>query len=111
MSLYQPFRQFEIEFWEYAVMFFYLVVLFTIYGRIKLQKQGRFPEYRWFTLGLMAKIAGGLGCSLIYYYYYESGDTTAYFHSAVCLSKLATYDIKGFFTAWLGDNTLEHREI
>lgn len=100
-----------IEYWEYLVMFFYLVVLYLVFARQKNMKIKANPEYRWFITGLFAKVFGGIFFSLIYFYYYHGGDTTAYFFSSVSLVKLLEVSPTDFFHVWLGDNTVEARSV
>lgn len=100
-----------IEYWEYLVMFFYLVVMYLYFARQKNLKIKEHSEYRWFIPGFFAKVFGGIFFSLIYFYYYHGGDTTAYFFSSVSLVKLLGTSPGDFLHVWLGDNTVEARSV
>ncbi len=100
-----------IQYWEYLVMFFYLVVLYLYFARQKNLRVGTNPEYRYFIGGLFAKVFGGIFFSLIYFYYYHGGDTTAYFFSSVSMVKLMEISPLDFFRVWLGENTIEARSV
>ena len=100
-----------IEYWEYLVMFFYLVVMYLYFARQKNIRIKEHPEYRWFIPGFFAKVFGGIFFSLIYFYYYHGGDTTAYFFSSVSLVKLLGVSPSDFLHVWLGDNTVEARSV
>lgn len=93
----------SIDFWEYILGLFYLVILYAFFARRKRIEIKTAPEYKYFLWGLFAKVFGGLIFSLIYFYYYQGGDTIAYFYSAVSMSKLATIDPTGFFTVLFGE--------
>ncbi len=100
-----------IDYWEYLVMFFYLVVLYLFFARRKNMRIRTQPEYRYFILGLFAKVFGGIFFSLIYYYYYHGGDTTAYFYSSVAMVNLLEKAPLDFFRVWLGENTEAARSV
>jgi hypothetical protein len=101
----------HLEYWEYLVLFFYLILVYLYFARQKNLMIRKRPEYRWFIPGLFAKLIGAVFFSFIYFYYYEGGDTTAYFFSSVALSKLAFVDPMAFFKVWLGENTLQARDV
>jgi len=66
----------------------------NIYASNKMIEQ---PCYSYFTLGLVAKIFGGIGVALVYTIYYPAGDTTEYFGNVVALLNLAFYDFSAFW--------------
>lgn len=61
------------------------------------------PEYKYFTLGLMARVFGAISLGLVYFFYYGGGDTTNYHASAVVYSDLLFTDIDAFLVALFGD--------
>ncbi len=96
----------NIEYWEYSVAFLYIVVLYLRFARQKNIMVKKFPEYRYYLWGFLAKLFGGLVFSLIYFYYYQGGDTTAYFYSAVAMRNLAVLDPLEYLTQLFGDNSM-----
>ncbi len=101
-----------IQYWEYLVLFFYLVIVYIYFARQKNLKIKKNPEYRWFIPGLFAKLLGAVFFSLIYFFYYTGGgDTTAYFFSSVAVVKLFFVDPVASLSVWLGENTLAARDV
>ncbi len=107
----QTFDVITIEYWEYLVLFFYLIVVYLYFARQKNLRIKSQPEYRWFMPGLFAKLFGAIFFSLIYFYYYRGGDTTEYFYSSVSVVRLAFEDPVSFLRVWLGENSLAAREL
>lgn len=96
-----------IEYWEYALSLVYIIILYLIFARRKALMIGSAPEYKYYLWGFLAKLAGGVGFSLIYFYYYEGGDTTAYFYSGVAMRNLAFVDPVEYLSQLFGDNSIE----
>ncbi len=99
-----------IDYWEYALMFFYLVVIYLYFARRKNMMVKTRPEYRYLLWGLYSKLIGGVAFSLIYFYYYNGGDTMGYFACALSMSKLLAHSPLDFLTVLFGDNSLEMRQ-
>jgi hypothetical protein len=59
------------------------------------------PEYKYFTQGLMVKIAGAIGLGLVYAYYYGGGDTFNYYETARAYVNLFLKNREAFFEGWL----------
>ncbi len=78
----------DIEPWEFALIPIYLIIIFLIASSIKNRKIKQHPEYRYYLLGLYAKIFGGLAFGLIYIFYYGGGDTVSYYESGRALVNL-----------------------
>ncbi len=78
-----------IHYWEYLLSLVYMVVLYLVFARRKHIMLRTAPEYKYYLWGLWARVAGGIGFSLIYFFYYMGGDTIMYFYSAVSMAKLA----------------------
>lgn len=99
-----------IAFWEYSLMFFYLLGMYLYFARQKNLRIKKEPEYKYFLWGLFAKVIGGIMFSLIYFYYYNGGDTISYFFSALPMSKLFKIDPAAYFTVLFGENNLVNRQ-
>jgi len=54
------------------------------------------PIYRYFTIGLFAKIFGAIGLGLIYSFYYGGGDTTAYHRGCAAMVNLIFKDFDDY---------------
>lgn len=64
----------------------YLVFVFIIAVLIKIKNKPRFPYYKYFVPGIMAKVISGIILCLIYEYYYKgAGDTILYYHGSSAL--------------------------
>lgn len=98
----------DIAYWEYAVGFVYLIIMYVYFARQKNMRIKESPEYRHFIWGLFAKVFGGVAFSMIYFYYYAGGDTIMYFYSAVSLSKMAATDPMTYLEVVTGPNSMEN---
>ncbi|MEO5571412.1 MAG: hypothetical protein ABIT08_05250 [Bacteroidia bacterium] len=58
----------------------------------------KYPEFKYYIAGLNVKIIGAISITLIYLLYYGGGDTTNYYHDAICWNKLMLSNPQGFFT-------------
>lgn len=96
-----------IEIWEWPVLIF-LIIAFT-FGAAYTQRRHITdnPEYRYYLLGLLAKIVGGLAFACIYVFYYKQGDTTSFYECSMAFSKLFHHDLSDFFAAYTGPGTPE----
>lgn len=66
--------------------------------------------YRYFTIGLTAKIFGAISLCLIYVYYYKNnGDTLSYNADSSALLQLLFHSYSDFFTVWFSPLTKETR--
>lgn len=63
------------------------------------------PAYEYYSLGLLAKIVGGLGVTFIYLFYYRGGDTIEYYKSSLTLSKMLFYYPTVYFDVLAGNLT------
>lgn len=98
----------SIQFWEYALMFFYVLGMYLYFAREKNLRIKKQPEYKYFLYGLYAKVIGGIFFALIYFYYYVGGDTLSYFYSSLALSKLFKVDPSAYLHVVFGANTREN---
>ncbi|HKR05896.1 MAG TPA: hypothetical protein VJY62_14770 [Bacteroidia bacterium] len=76
-------------------------VLFFIYYFARMRRDDnieKYPEYKYYIAGLNVKIIGAISITLIYLLYYGGGDTTNYYHDAICWNKLMFSNPEGFFT-------------
>lgn len=96
-----------IELWEFILIPIYLIFIFIIASLIKFKQQKIFPEYKYYLWGLSAKVAGGLFFAVFYIYYYQSGDTIAYYESALSTVHLFNVNYHSGVTIMFGDRTLE----
>lgn len=87
------------------IVFFIAVFVSRMYANSRIH--GR-PEYKYYTLGLMAKIAGGISLCLVYLFYYNGGDTIGYFEDSTFLVNLAFKDLKTFFSVLGGNLSAEN---
>lgn len=82
----------------------YIFLAWLVANFIKNKNIYNNPEYKYFTYGLLAKIAGAIGLGLVYYFYYsDGGDTTNYFESAKAYVNLFFKNREDFLQGWLGD--------
>ena len=79
----------------------YLMVILIWARWYQQTKIDQHPEYKFFTLGLLAKIGGAIGVCLIYTFYYSGGDSTLYFDSSKAMLRLADQNPDGFLKVML----------
>lgn len=81
----------------------YVLVIFMLAYYYQKSKQLTHPEYKYFTSGLMVKIAGAIALGVVYNFYYETGDTNSYFQSGRAFSNLLGVNNENFIEGWLGN--------
>ena len=75
----------------------YLLLILLISTRIKSKNIAKFPEYKYFTKGVLFKLLGVSAFISIYLFYYGGGDTVNYFKGARAVGNLLIEDFeKGF---------------
>ncbi|MCC7302122.1 MAG: hypothetical protein IT233_05725 [Bacteroidia bacterium] len=74
----------------------YLILLLVWAKWYESTKVEKHPEYRFFTLGLLAKTVGAIAVCLIYTFYYNGGDSTLYFDSTKPMWRLADQNFTAF---------------
>lgn len=90
-----------------APLYIFLILIFA--RNYQLNKVAKNPEYKYFTIGLFAKIIGAVSLCLIYLYYYkEGGDTLEYYRGTLCLLNLAEKNFSTFISIMLGNNSIEN---
>ncbi len=103
------FGEIPIHAWEWGALFFYLVFIFIIAGVIQRRNIDEHPEYKYFNLGLLAKIGGGLGFAFIYLLYYEGGDTFSYYETSLAFTNMLGEDPGTFLEVLFGGPTSENK--
>ncbi|MBC7863556.1 MAG: hypothetical protein IAF38_11310 [Bacteroidia bacterium] len=68
----------------------YLMVIIFIGRNIRNNNIELKPYFKYFTLGLYAKIFGAIAFCFVYTYYYKGGDTIAYYESSRAFANLLT---------------------
>lgn len=96
-----------IKYWEYMLSLLYLLYFYLYFTRHKNMRLKEAPEYRYYILGLMAKMLGGLAFSLVYFYYYQGGDALTFFLGGVAMRNLALIDPIEYLRQMLGDNSFQ----
>ncbi len=94
--------------WDFTLTPFYLLVILGIGYLIQGNKQNKIVEYKYFTLGLFAKLSGAIAFSLVYTLYYDGGDTTNYYKGAVALSNLKSVDFTSYWNILNNDLRYEN---
>lgn len=78
----------NLELYEYIAFPIYIIIILLISMYIQNKNIRKNPFYKYYTLGVSAKIAGAVVFCLVYIFYYKGGDTIAYFESSRALSNL-----------------------
>ncbi len=82
---------------------FYLI-LTIIFSLLYQNKRKYFnPEYKYFTIGILIKIFGGIAVGLIYNFYYKGGDTINYFITTKAYLNLFDKSPNAFFEGWFSN--------
>ena len=72
----------------------YLILIILICSIIKSKNIAQFPEYKYFTKGLLFKLLGVTIFILVYLFYYGGGDTVSYFLGARAVGNLIFEDFE-----------------
>ena len=72
----------------------YLILIIFICSRIKSKNIAQFPEYKYFTKGIIFKLLGVSAFISIYLFYYGGGDTTSYFLGSKAVGNLLLEDFE-----------------
>ena len=97
-----------IDIWDYALLPFYLVIIYFIARFIKDKNINNHSEFKFYIPGLFASIFGSIFFCFIYNYYYGGGDTTGYYISAKALNNLMYKDFGSYFSILIGHLTPEN---
>lgn len=101
-------RNVSIAPWEYMALLVYIVFIGIIFSSRKRKHVKKDPEYKYYVLGLYAKIIGGFIFTMVYMFHYRSGDVFSFFASSKVLSDLAFTDIGRFLDAMLSENSKDN---
>lgn len=93
----------QFEIWEFFIAPILLMVGLLLGFTVK---DREFRKY--YTLGLSARVAGGLFFMIIYLFYYQGGDTIAYYDTAVPLLNLIVSSPADGLTAYFSPYTQEN---
>ena len=86
---------------------FLLIVVYLISTKIKNKHITEKPYYKYFRIGLFAKIWAGLAFAAIYLFYYGGGDTIYYYWGTGNIIKMFGKDIPTFFKLLAGGHSAE----
>ncbi|HBF87394.1 MAG TPA: hypothetical protein DDX39_02040 [Bacteroidales bacterium] len=84
--------------WDYIFLPLYLLIIYFFARRHQKKKIKQFPEYKYYTQGLFAKLFGGIGVVLIYCFYYVGGDTLGYWEGTTSLINLMFNDFDTYLS-------------
>ena len=86
-----------------------MVIILIVCSRIKSKNIAQFPEYKYFTKGLVFKLLGVSAFMSIYLFYYGGGDTINYFKGARAIGNLLIEDFeKGFAVLFNTSSSYNH---
>ena len=91
--------------WDVILTPLFIVMAYGIASRVRAKKEPVNPVYRYFTKGILAKIAGGIGLGIIYVFYYQGGDTLNYWQDAGTLRNLMFKDFFCYLDILFGDTS------
>ena len=85
----------NIGLFDVVLGFMFLILLYFFGFLYKANKINKNPEYRFFLIGLTAKLIGGVGFALFSVYYYKGGDTFVFFNAGKGLANYFSADFRG----------------
>jgi hypothetical protein len=83
---------------EYIAFPIYVIIILLISLYIQNKNIRKNPIYKYYTLGVSAKLAGAVIFCLVYIFVYKGGDTISYFENARALTNLLLHKPSSFFT-------------
>jgi len=83
--------------WDIFLVPIYLTLILFIASSIKKKYILIYPEFKYFTWGLVAKCLGSIAFGLVYVYYYKGGDSLNYYHGISSLVKMSTHNFEVFW--------------
>lgn len=96
-----------LQVWDFILGPIYIMVIYFIAKRRAARKMEEEPYYEYFARGILFKMFGAIFFCLIYTIYYNGGDTTAYFESSVCITKLFFRNMGAFWQILSGGDPIE----
>lgn len=91
--------------WDVILTPLFIVLAYGFASRVRAKNELENPVYRYFTKGILAKIAGGIGLGIIYVFYYQGGDTLNYWQDAGTLRNLMFKDFFCYLDILFGDTS------
>jgi hypothetical protein len=104
-------QKINVKTWEFIILPVYILLISIISFFYQNYKLNKFDYYKYFTLGLVARISGGLFFVFIYLYYYGGGDTTSYFESSKAMANLFYKNPIDYFTVLFSPPSDETRSL
>ena len=101
----------NIRFWEYSIVGIYVLMIAVSSYFYQLTKISKGVYFKYFTLGIIARIIGSIVFALVYLLFYKSGDTTAYFECAKAMANLFYKSPEDYFTVFFSSPTPETRSL
>jgi hypothetical protein len=80
-----------------------LLVVYAVSTRIKNKNIEEYPYYKYFRIGLFAKILGGFVFVGVYLFYYGGGDTISYYFGSQNITNMLGKSVPTFFKLLKGD--------
>ena len=78
--------------WDFILVPIFIVLALMIAKRIQFLRESENLVYKYYSIGMMAKIFGGLALAFVYVFYYGGGDTLNYWEDAGTLRNLIFRD-------------------
>ena len=96
-----------ISLFDIFITIIYFLVIIGLAFIIQSKNINKYPEYKYFTKGLIAKLIGVTIFCLIYVFYYDGGDTVNYFLGSKALAGVLFQDFdKGIAVIFNNDSHL-----
>ena len=96
-----------INYTEVLISILYFLIILVIGFFIQTQNINKYPEYKYFTKGLIAKLLGVSAFCIVYVFYYEGGDTVNYFLGTKAIIGVLSQDLdKGIAVIFNTDSYL-----
>jgi hypothetical protein len=88
----------NLELSEYIAFPIYIIIILLVSFYIQSKNIRKNPVYKYYTLGVSAKLFGAVVFCLVYIFVYKGGDTISYFESGRALTNLLYSKPMDFFT-------------
>ncbi|GAB4132203.1 MAG: hypothetical protein Fur0041_03280 [Bacteroidia bacterium] len=93
---------------EWAILSFYVLLILVISFWIQHARIKKEPIFRYYTVGVMAKLLSSVIFCVVYIYYYNGGDTVSYYETARALVNLGLKDFGSLFKVLTEKASLEN---
>ncbi|MFN7013965.1 MAG: hypothetical protein ACK4ON_06825, partial [Bacteroidia bacterium] len=104
-------QKINVKTWEFIILPVYIFLISIIsyfYQQFKIFNR---DYYKYFTIGLLARLFGAISFALVYLYYYGGGDTTSYFESSKAMANLFYKNPVDYFTVLFSPPSNETRSL